>query len=108
MKIKGGVSLDDVAELTGLELPVDTYETLSGYIFGLYCTIPKDGSKFDVETDDLEIQVLDVRKHTVASCILTLKEKMRRSHRNNAQKVRQAVRTVCRIFLIFLLRAYCK
>ena len=74
-KIKGGVSLDDVAELTGLELPVDTYETLSGYIFGLYCTIPKDGSKFDVETDDLEIQVLDVRKHTVASCILTLKEK---------------------------------
>lgn len=97
-KIKGGVSLDDVAELTGLELPVDTYETLSGYIFGLYCTIPKDGSKFDVETEDLEIQVLDVRKHTVASCILTLKEKMRRSHRNNAQKVRQAVRTVCRIF----------
>ena len=74
-KIKGGVSLDDVAELTGLELPVDTYETLSGYIFGLYCTIPKDGSKFDVETEDLEIQVLDVRKHTVASCILTLKEK---------------------------------
>ena len=72
---KGGVSLDDVAELTGLELPVDTYETLSGYIFGLYCTIPKDGSKFDVETEDLEIQVLDVRKHTVASCILTLKEK---------------------------------
>ena len=74
-KIKGGVSLDDVAELTGLELPVDTYETLSGYIFGLYCTIPKDGSKFDVETEDLEIQVQDVRKHPVASCILTLKEK---------------------------------
>ena len=37
-KIKGGVSLDDVAELTGLELPVDTYET-SAATFSA-CTAP--------------------------------------------------------------------
>lgn len=72
-KIKGGVSLDTVAELLQLKLPVETYETLSGYIFGLYCSIPKDGSKFNVETDELDIQVLDVRYHTVASCIITKK-----------------------------------
>lgn len=74
-KIKGSVSLDEVEELTRLHLPVDTYETLSGYIFGIYCTIPKDGTKFTVETEDLEIQVLDVRNHTVSSCIVTKKNK---------------------------------
>lgn len=74
-KIKGSVSLDEVEELTRLHLPVDTYETLSGYIFGIYCTIPKDGTKFTVETEDLEIQALDVRNHTVSSCIVTKKNK---------------------------------
>lgn len=73
-KIKGSVSLDEVAELTKVELPVDTYETLSGYIFGLYCTIPNDGTQFSVETDDFDIRVLNVKDHTVASCIITKKQ----------------------------------
>ena len=33
---------------------------------------------------------------------------MRRSHRNNAQKVRQLYEQFAVFFLIFLLRAYCK
>lgn len=73
-KIKGSVSLDEVAELTKVELPVDTYETLSGYIFGLYCTIPNDGTQFSVETDNLDIRVLNVKDHTVSSCIVTKKQ----------------------------------
>lgn len=73
-KIKGCVSLDEVAEVTNTDLPVDTYETLSGYIFGLYCTIPNDGTKFSVETDNLDIRVLDVKNHTVASCVVTKKQ----------------------------------
>lgn len=73
-KIKGCVSLDEIAELTKTDLPVDVYETLSGYIFGLYCTIPNDGSKFSVETDELDIRVLDVKNHTVFACIITKKQ----------------------------------
>lgn len=73
-KIKGSVSLDEVAELIKIDLPVDIYETLSGYIFGLYCTIPNDGTKFTVETDTLDIRVLDVKNHTVSSCIITKKQ----------------------------------
>lgn len=72
-KIKGAISLDDVVTLTNLPLPLDTYETLSGYIFGIYSSIPKDGSHFTVETDLLEIEVLDVKSHTVSSCILKIK-----------------------------------
>lgn len=73
-KIKGFVSLDEVAQLTNTDLPVDTYETLSGYVFGLYCSIPDDGTKFTVETDNLDIRVLDVKNHTVSSCVITKKQ----------------------------------
>lgn len=73
-KIKGCVSLDEVAALTKTDLPVDTYETLSGYIFGLYCKIPNDGTKFTVETSELDIRVLNVKNHTVSSCIVTRKQ----------------------------------
>ena len=73
-KMKGFVSLDEVSEITKTDLPVDTYETLSGYIFGLYCKIPNDGTKFTVETENFDIRVLDVKNHTVSSCILTKKQ----------------------------------
>lgn len=73
-RIQGLVSLDDVERAIKVQLPVDEYETLSGYIFGLYCDIPKDGAKFSIETDDLKIDVTDVQLHTVKSCIVTLKE----------------------------------
>ncbi len=73
-KIKGCVSLDKVANLTRTDLPTDIYETLSGYVFGLCCTIPDDGSKFSVENENLDIRVLDVKNHTVSSCIITKKQ----------------------------------
>lgn len=73
-KIKGFVSLDEVAQITNTDLPVDTYETLSGYVFGLYCSIPDDGTKFTVETENLDIRVLDVKNHTVSSCVITKKQ----------------------------------
>ncbi|MGN0522346.1 MAG: hemolysin family protein [Eubacterium sp.] len=72
-KMKGLVSLDDVAQVTKVKLPVDEYETLSGYILGVYCKIPKDGSAFEVETDELKFDVLNIRKHTVEMCIVTVK-----------------------------------
>ncbi len=73
-KIKGLASLDDVAQATNLSLPVDEYETLSGYILGIYCKIPKDGSSFEVETDELKIEVLNIINHTVEVCIVTAKQ----------------------------------
>lgn len=72
-KIKGSVSLDTVKNLVGFDLPVEEYETLSGYILGLYCSIPKDKSKFTVETDKLVINVLNTINHTVEFAVITIK-----------------------------------
>lgn len=74
-QIKGLVSLDDVAHELNIKLPVDEYETFSGYIFGIYCNIPKDGESFSIETDDLIIDVTEIKLHTVKTCIVTRKIK---------------------------------
>ncbi len=74
-QIKGLVSLDDVEHELNIKLPIDEYETFSGYIFGVYCNIPKDGECFSIETDDLIIEVTEIKLHTVNTCIVTLKNK---------------------------------
>lgn len=73
-KIKGSVSLDTVKKLVGFDLPIEEYETLSGYILGLHCSIPKDKSKFTVETDKLVIDVLNTVNHTVEFAVVALKK----------------------------------
>lgn len=73
-KIKGSVSLDTIKNLVGFDLPIEEYETLSGYILGLHCSIPKDKSKFTVETDKLVIDVLNTVNHTVEFAVVTLKK----------------------------------
>ncbi len=71
--IKGLTPLDDVAEILKVQLPVDKYETFSGYIFGIYLTIPNDNESFSIETDKMYIDVLNVKNHTVERAKVRLK-----------------------------------
>ena len=71
-KIQGSASLDDVAEELHVSLPVDEYDTFSGYIFGILGSVPDDGSKFELDSDGLHIRVLRVRGHRVEGSIVTL------------------------------------
>lgn len=69
-RIEGQTPLDDVAEVIGVELPTDEYDTFGGYIFGNLGSIPEDGSHFELETDKLHIKVLAVRDHKVVRTIV--------------------------------------
>lgn len=71
--IKGSTSLDDVEKELDIKLPVDEYETFSGYVFGMYCIIPEDNTSFAVETDKLYIEVLNTVNHTVEKARVTIK-----------------------------------
>lgn len=72
--IKGSASLDDVEKALDIKLPVDEFETFSGYVFGQYCTIPEDNTAFSLETDNLLIEVLNTMNHTVEKAVVTIKE----------------------------------
>ncbi len=73
-QIKGSASLDDVEKALDIKLPIDEYETFSGYVFGINCTIPHDNSSFTVETDKLLIEVLNTINHTVEKAVVTIKD----------------------------------
>ncbi|MCD7723734.1 MAG: hemolysin family protein [Clostridiales bacterium] len=72
--IQGSAPLDDVAKALNITLPVDDYETFSGYVFGIYYTIPADNAAFSIETDRLLIDVKNVKNHTVEQALVKIKE----------------------------------
>lgn len=71
-KVLGTASLDDVAAALETALPVDDYDTFSGYVIGLLGEIPHDGTKAEIDTEDMHIQVLNVSRHCVSKAIVRM------------------------------------
>ena len=57
----GAISLDDVMEVLGEDLPVDEYDTLSGFIMGLLGRIPKRGENPIVEYRSIVFRVVETQ-----------------------------------------------
>lgn len=66
----GGAILDDVAEAINVELPVEKYDTFSGFVCGVLERVPEDGEQFRCNWKNLDIVVEQVRNHTVAEGIV--------------------------------------
>lgn len=58
--IKGIASLDDVVEYLNAQLPVDEYETLSGFVIGQLGRFPTSGEKLEIEFNGLIFKVVEV------------------------------------------------
>lgn len=73
--IDGLTPLEELGELTGAELPLDEFDTLSGLV--LHCTeaIPEDGATFTVESCNLEINVTEFKDRRVVRATVKLMEK---------------------------------
>lgn len=63
--IDGMTPLEEVMEVTGKELPVDEFDTLSGLVLHSIDYIPDDGATFKVKTCSLEIDVTDFKDRRV-------------------------------------------
>ena len=61
--ILGTASLNDVAAELGVELPLEEYNTFGGYVFGVLGYIPEDGNTAELETQALNIKILEVSDH---------------------------------------------
>jgi CBS domain containing-hemolysin-like protein len=56
------VNLTDLAELTGLDLPVDDFDTLGGFVFDLFGKIPVKYEKTLYRETDIIVQEMDGHK----------------------------------------------
>ncbi len=78
-KIYGNLPLDEVAETINVPLPVEEYDTFSGFVFATYGSVPGDGSRIEVRTDKLQILVTKICEHQVeeaiAKCYTVVTEK---------------------------------
>ena len=84
-KYRGGAILDDVAEAVNVELPVEKYDTFSGFVCGVLERVPEDGEQFRCSWKNLDIVVNQVRNHTVVegSFIFSQKKKVQGTERRD-------------------------
>lgn len=71
-KIRGSAKLVEVKEKLGVELPLESYDTFGGYVFGNYGSIPDDGSQFELELDSLHIKVIEIKDHRITKTVVCL------------------------------------
>lgn len=74
-RILGSAELDEVSETIGVKLPADEFDTFGGYVFGIYGTVPDDGTTISVDTEDLHIEVLKINEHRAEINEVTVLEK---------------------------------
>ncbi len=73
-RISGSAAISEVEEAIGVKLDDDSdSDTLSGFVLGLYGSVPEDGSSFDVSTPTLDIKIEEIKDHKVDTVILTIK-----------------------------------
>ena len=71
-RIQGLTELDDVARALGVSLPVEEYDTFSGYVFGVLGQVPKDSGPFELDTPVLHVVVESVREHRIETAVVSL------------------------------------
>ncbi len=84
--INGNADIDDVEKELGFILnPENEFDTFGGYIFSKFGSIPKDGSKFEIDCDGLHIKVLEIKDHRVINALVCTENSFDIKH-NNAEE----------------------
>lgn len=77
-----------MAEAINVELPVEKYDTFSGFVCGVLERVPEDGEQFRCNWKNLDIVVEQVRNHTVAEGIVHVQpEKKYRNRKKKSDKI---------------------
>ena len=73
--ILGSADLEEVQEALNIELPIDEYETFSGYALSQLGRIPDDGTQLEIDLDTMIINVREIKNHRIGQTIVYIKEK---------------------------------
>lgn len=72
--IAGSASISEVEEAIGINFSDNDSDTISGFVLGLYGSVPEDGSCVELSTDTLDIVINEIKDHKVGRVIITLKQ----------------------------------
>ena len=68
---RGVAPLDLIAEELEIELPLEQYDTIGGYVFAEYGVVPEDGTTFELELPALHVCVTEIKDHRISKMTLT-------------------------------------
>ena len=71
-RIAGSASMSEVEETLGVKFEDSDSDTFSGFLLGLYGSVPEDGASFDLTTDNLDIHIEDIKDHKVDRAVITV------------------------------------
>ena len=71
--IMGSALIADIEEALEINVPDCDAETFSGYVLGLYGSIPEDGSTFEISTELFDIDVVEINEHRIEKAIVIVK-----------------------------------
>lgn len=72
--IQGFADLEDVEEELKTDMPVDMYDTFSGFVCGLLGRIPEEGESFVCSWENYDITVHDVKNHMIQGATMERRE----------------------------------
>lgn len=72
-RIAGSASISEVEEAIGIKFEDIDSDTFSGFVLGLYGSVPEDGASFELSTDTLDIHIEDIKDHKIDRAIITLR-----------------------------------
>ena len=73
--IMGAAPISDVEDELEIKIDDCDAETFSGFVLGLYGSIPEDGSTFEISTELFDIDIQEIKEHRIESAIVVLKKK---------------------------------
>ena len=73
-RIRGNAPLEEVAAQLGVSLPLEDYDTFSGFVFNLLGMVPSDGSTPEVEDYGLTIKITQIKGHRLESAVVCLSD----------------------------------
>jgi putative hemolysin len=82
--IFGSALIADVEKTLEIKLDDCDAETFSGYVLGLYGSIPEDGSTFEISTDLFDIDIREIKEHKIESAYVILKQTKNEEEEENA------------------------
>ena len=72
--VMGSALITDVEETLGISLEDADSETFSGFVLGLYGSIPEDGSTFELSTDIIDIDIQEIKDHKIEKALVVVKD----------------------------------
>lgn len=72
-RIAGSASISEVEEAVGVKFEDSDSDTFSGFVLGLYGSVPEDGASFEISTETLDIRIEDIKDHKIDRAVITLR-----------------------------------